>query len=64
MNKLNHLDLKNLYLNWLLNWWKHAILSKKVKDIYDRTLDKKFLKDFKIKPSETLVNLNNTKLDP
>ncbi|CAD8054170.1 unnamed protein product [Paramecium primaurelia] len=29
-----------------------------------KNLDKKFLKDFKIKPSETLVNLNNTKLDP
>ncbi|CAD8134569.1 unnamed protein product [Paramecium octaurelia] len=40
------------------------LTTQMIKTCNPKTLDKKFLKDFKIKPSETLVNLNNTKLDP
>ncbi|CAD8051388.1 unnamed protein product [Paramecium sonneborni] len=42
----------------------YKMTTKLMKTCNPKTLDKKFLKDFKIKPSETLVTLNNTKLDP
>ncbi|CAD8050191.1 unnamed protein product [Paramecium sonneborni] len=42
----------------------YKLTTKLMKTCNPKSLDKKFLKDFKIKPSETLVNLNNTKLDP
>lgn len=32
--------------------------------MYIRTLDKKYLKDFKIRPNETLVTLNSTHINP
>ncbi|CAD8159276.1 unnamed protein product [Paramecium octaurelia] len=42
----------------------YKLTTKLMKTCNPKTLDKKYLKDFKIKTNETLVNLNNTKLDP
>ncbi|CAD8045864.1 unnamed protein product [Paramecium primaurelia] len=42
----------------------YKLTTKLMKTCNPKTLDKKYLKDFKIKPNETLVTLNNTKLDP